>query len=53
MIWLSFARWSALAGPIVIMRRLYWRGRWTPVVRVYSRALERRRHYAQARKRRK
>lgn len=49
MIWLSFARWSCSVGPVVIFRRIYFRGKWTPFVRVQSCALERRRHYAQTR----
>ena len=49
MIWLNFSRWSLQAGAVFILRRIYWRGRWTPLVRVSSRALERRRYHQQTR----
>jgi len=45
MIWLSFARWSCAAGAMFILRRIYFAGRWTPFVRVYSRSAERRRYH--------
>ena len=45
MIWLSFARWSCAAGAVFILRRIYFAGRWTPFVRVYSRSAERRRYH--------
>lgn len=32
MLWMSFARWSATAGSLLITKRIYVRGHWTPLV---------------------
>lgn len=37
-IWIAFGRWSRAAGPRYVRTRIYWRGRWTPFVRVKRRS---------------
>jgi hypothetical protein len=37
MLWLSFALWSSSSGSVLVARRLYARGRWTPFVRLKRR----------------
>lgn len=41
MLWLSFARWSSVAGKVFIRERLYLHGyKWTPLVKIKFRYLK-------------
>jgi len=37
MITISMGRWITYGGRFFLLRRIYWRGRWTPFCRVYKR----------------
>ena len=39
MIWLSFKRWNSAHGSVFTRERLYYQGKWTPLVRVRFRHL--------------